>query len=548
VTRFANIDRDIFRYQLVGVAEEMSKALRRSAYSSIIWDMYDYACALFTTDCEQLAQSETVTAQLGTMGTALRDLVKSHPLSTWKPGDVFVCNDPYRGCTHTPDITLFSPVFHDGELIALTSTIAHHIDIGGRFSGTTVIDNVEVFAEGLIFPPIRLIDGGDFNETVRDFIRANVRYPEVCLGDLRAQVAGCRTAERRLAEMAKRYGNERFRALAAATLDYAERYTRTLIQEIPDGVYEAEALTEDGVASEEFFRLRVRIKVDGDRINVDFPGTSEQRKCAMNCPWSSTVSMVTYAIKCLLTPDLAQNDGCNRPVTISAPEGSILNPERPAAVGARHYVQLAVADVVLRALTPAVPSRGAAGSHVSFPTFRAGGVDDRPRARTKQFVIMDILGGGMGGSPQADGLNAVDTHGGNCALLSAEVMEMLSPIRVQRSALVPKSGGAGEFRGGLAIERVYEVLSETALGAVRLQQGSIETLPWGFAGGSSGAKAEAILNPETPSAQPLPLHAGRLAFSRGDTILVRSAGGAGFGPESQRNPTSIERDQVEGYV
>lgn len=205
---YDTIDRDIFQYQIVGVAEEMSRALRRSAYSPVIWDMYDYACALFSTQGDMLAQSRTIPAQLGTMGTALNHMIGVIPLEEWRPGDVLVCNDPYRGCTHTMDITLFSPIFSGGELIAISSTIAHHIDIGGAVPCSTSVDLGEVFGEGLIFPPMKLVDAGKPNQTAFDFVSSNVRDPRACLGDLRAQIAGCTTAERRVAELTEHYGNE----------------------------------------------------------------------------------------------------------------------------------------------------------------------------------------------------------------------------------------------------------------------------------------------------------------------------------------------------
>ena len=200
---YRSIDRDIFQHQAVGIAEEMSRSLRRTAYSSIIWDSYDYACAVFTACGEMLAQAKSIPSPARHhVDRARPDARAGCRLSEWKPGDILICNDPYRGCTHTPDITLFSPVFHDGELVAITSTIAHHIDIGGKVPSTTAVDNIEVFGEGLIFPPMRLFDGGMMNQTIVDFISANVRQPQACLGDLRAQIAACRTAERRLAELA----------------------------------------------------------------------------------------------------------------------------------------------------------------------------------------------------------------------------------------------------------------------------------------------------------------------------------------------------------
>jgi N-methylhydantoinase B len=547
-----SIDRDIFQHQLAGIAEEMSQALRRSSHSSIIWDMYDYACAIFTPGGELLAQAETITAQLGTMSTALRHMCAAIPLAEWRPGDAMVCNDPYRGCTHTPDITVFSPVFQDGELIAITSTIAHHIDIGGRFPCTTAIENEEVFGEGLIFPPVRIEEGFQMNPIVQAFVTANVRDPNACLGDLRAQIAGCRTAERRLQELAGGLGNVHFATLAADVLDYGERYVRGMLQSWPDGRYEAEILMEDGIGAPEHIRIKVAVTIAADTIDVDFTGTSEQRRCALNCPWSSTISLTTYAVKCLTAPDTPLNDGFNRPIRVHAPLGSLLNPRRPAAVGSRHFAQQAVADVLLKALAPLLPERSAAGCQISFPTFRAGGIDDRlPDEQGdggRAYRIMDIIGGGMGGSSGADGMNAVDTHGGNCGLLSAEVMESFSPVRVLESRLVPGSGGDGKHRGGLAIERAYEVLAGMAVCASQRQQAEDETAPWGAAGGAPGGKSLAVLFAGTPRERVLAARTRHMVLHRGDVVRVRAAGGGGYGDPAERSVEDRARDIAEGYV
>ncbi|HVY16733.1 MAG TPA: hydantoinase B/oxoprolinase family protein [Rhodopila sp.] len=548
---FTSIDRDVFQAQLVGIAEEMSRALRRSAYSPIIWDMYDYSCAIFTPAGEMLAQSETIPAQLGTMSTALEGVRRAIPLDRWKMGDILICNDPYRGCAHTSDFTLFSPVFDGDTIVAITSTIAHHIDVGGRSPGTTALDNTEIFAEGLVIPPVRLVDGGKTSDVVMEFIRSNVRYPDATLGDLQAQMAGCLTAERRLGEVVARYGCRGFADLAEAMLDYGDRYTKVMISQFPDGEYAAETLIEDEIASPDLVRLSVRLAIAGSRLHIDFAGTSEQRPFGLNCPWASTVSMARYAAKCMISPDTPQNGGFDRSVSITAPAGSVLNPVTPAAVSARHLTQQAVADVVLKAFVSAAPACGAAGSQISFPVFRAEGVDDRPRRPrrgARRYIIADILGGGMGGSPAVDGLNAVDTHGGNCGLLSAEIMETMSPIRVLRSALVPGSGGEGQHRGGLAIERDYEFLAQTTTASAKLQQMSAATAPWGAAGGGAGATGFAMLQPDTSSQELIPARDQRLVFMRGDTIRVRGAGGGGYGDPTLRSDEDRKRDLDEGFV
>lgn len=547
------ISRDVFQHQIHSIAEEMSMALRRAAFSSIIWDMYDYSCGIFTPSGEMIAQAETIPAQLGIMSTAIRHMFRRIPLEAWRPGDVVVCNDPYHGCTHTMDICLFSPVFFEGEPIAIASTIAHHIDIGGKVPGTEASDSIEIFAEGLILPPLKLVEAGRPNRAIFDIIAANVRDPAACQGDLRAQIAGCRTAERRLAELVGQYGRKRFAALVDACLDYAETYMRRSIAALPDGTSEAEVRIEDDVTTDRPIRLHARVTVQGDGLEIDLRGSDDQRANGLNCPEASTVSMVAYAVKCVVAPDIAQNQGCVRPIAVKTRRGSILDPIHPAAVSVRHLTQQALADVVLKALAPVVPDASAAGCQISFPTFCAGGFDDRPGRNGSgrappYYVISDIIGGGMGASARTDGLNAVDTHGGNCAILSAEVMETLCPFRVVRSALVEGSGGAGKHRGGLGILREYELVGSQAILSGYVQQTRDDTAPWGFAGGRAGGKAAMVMNPGGNREEALPSkYVGRI-MERGDVLRLVGAGGGGWGNPAERDPALARRDREEGYA
>ncbi|VTU45650.1 Acetone carboxylase alpha subunit (plasmid) [Variovorax sp. PBL-E5] len=544
------LDRDVFQFQLSAIAEEMSAALRRSAFSPIIWDMLDYSCAVFTAGGELLAQAETIPAQLGVMGHALQGAAREIPLDTWREGDVLICNDPYRGCTHTPDVVLFSPVFAGGRLVAIASTIAHHVDIGGKLPSTTAPDNLEVFAEGLLFPPMKLVEGGVRNETIFRFIEGNVRNPRACIGDLSAQIAGCRTGERRVAELSDRYGRERFLELAGECLDYGERYVRNALRALPSVVRRAELLMEDDVSSPEPLRIAVEVTIGEADITIDFTGTDRQRRNALNCPLSSTHSMALYAIRGLTAADGPRNEGGNRAVRIRVPEGSFLNPTRPAAVGNRHFAQQAVADVVLKALVDVVPERSSAGSQISFPGLRAGGFDPRggPAEPPRYFILHDIIGGGMGGFDGGDGLDAVDTHGGNCGVLSAEIVETISPVRVRCSELVQGSGGPGRQRGGLAMRRDYEMLADDLMVSVFFQQGNAATAPWGAFGGEAGRPASAVLNPGRPDARSLSTKAIGVGLRRGDVVRLESAGGGGWGPASERDPALTARDAGESYV
>jgi N-methylhydantoinase B len=551
--KYSGVARDIFQRRIVGVAEEMSAALRRSAFSSIIWEMYDYSCALFTPDGRMIAQAETIAAQLGIMETACRRINEELPIASWREGDVIVCNDPYRGCTHTPDVVMFSPVFVGSQLVAIASTIAHHVDIGGKSPCTTVPDNIEVFGEGLILPPLRIIKEGVEVPEVFAILAANVRMPSASLGDLRAQVAGCRTGERRVAELVQRYGADAFASLCEDILDYGDAYMRASIAALGDGSSAATVLIEDGVATDEPLCITCKVTVSGDTLEVDFTGTSDQRANALNCPVASSASMVCYAVKAVLAPDIAQSGGCIRAIEINTPFGSVLNPARPAAVGSRHYAQQAVAEAVLRALAPLSPTLKYGGSQIAFPALKAGGFDKRTertagRNEAPYFAITDILGGGGCATNRGDGMPGIDTHGGNCEILSAEVMEQVTPIRVLRTELVPDSGGRGRYRGGLAIRRDYELLTDDILVNAYVQQTNEETRPWGYDGGEPGGLARVALNPGTDEEVELPSKAMGLRLGKGTIIRLESSGGGGLGAAGERAAESHERDLALGFV
>lgn len=546
------LDREIFQYQLSSITDEMSNAIRRAAFSPIIWDMLDYSCALISPQGELISQADTIPSLLGILSSAFHGITRELPLETWEPGDVVICNDPYRGCTHTPDLVLMSPIYHDGDIVAVSATVAHHVDIGGKLPSTTAPDNVEVFAEGLQFPPMKLFAAGKKNETAYRFIEGNVRNPHACKGDLAAQLAGCRTGERRVVELVTRFGKQRFAQLVDAALAYGERYTRTLLQAIPQAESHAEIFIEDDVSSQDPIRLVVKVTLNDGHVTLDFTGTDAQRRNALNCPLASTWSMALYAVRCMTSGDGPSNGGRNRPVTMIVPPGSILNPTRPAAVGNRHYMQQGVADLVIKALARLNPARSPAGSHISYPSMRAGGFDTRPQARLgdgtqRYFIMHDIMGGGMGGHPEGDGRQAVDTHASNCGVLAAEIVESTAPVRVRRSELIPGSGGSGQHRGGLGMRREYELLADDLFVSVFYQQGNARTAPWGSAGGEPGRPARAILNPGRPDERILSSKEIALPLRKGDIVRLEGAGGGGWGKPSERAATLVEWDRNHGY-
>lgn len=311
------------------------------------------------------------------------------------------------------------------------------------------------------------------------------------------------------------------------------------------GVYEAEGLMDPDFFGTEPVRLRTRITVTSDSFHADFAGSEGQVLGSLNCPLASTVSAVWYAIRCYIAPDIPQNEGFYRAITTSVPEGSILNPLPPAAVSVRHLTAQKVADLVVLALRDARPDKAAAGTSVAFPTFNLGGIDPRTGER---YLCADIVGGGMGGFASGDGISGVDTHMGNCAMMSAEAMEVEFPLRVLATELVPDSGGAGRHRGGLAVERRYELLAPHALMSHYTDQTLEETRPWGLDGGLPGRAAAVVLNPGRANERPLRGKEVAYVVEQGDTWLLRGSGGGGFGPPDERPRDLVEEDLRNGYT
>jgi N-methylhydantoinase B len=519
------VTREVVGNALVSAAEEMSRALRRSAYSAIIYDMLDYSCALFARNGDLVSQAENLPAQLGVMSSVVVHLLRKFPYEEIRPGDVFIANHPYRGATHTNDLILMAPIFHGDDLMAFAGTNAHHMDVGGKTAATEAADAVEIWQEGLLFPIVKLYDAGVANRALLDVMEANVRVPKETLGDVRAQIAACRTGERRWVELCERYGAEALGAYIEDIWDYTETMVRTEIGAMRSGTYRAEGLMDPDLYGSVPVRIVATVTVGDGAIAVDFSGTDPQVRGSLNCPIASTVSSVWYAVRCMIEADIQQNQGCYRPITVTAPEGCLLNPLPPAAVSVRHLTEQKVADVMLQALREAKPERSAAGCSVSFPTFNLTGTDPRTG---ETYLCPDIVGGGMGGHEKGDGLSAIDTHMGNCAMMSAEAMEIEFPLRVLKTKLVPDSGGAGTHRGGLAVERWYELLAAVGDISGRYADQTLEeTRPWAVDGGQRGTRAALIVNPGKPDEQELTGKGVSFPMARGDILVLRSSGGGG---------------------
>lgn len=516
------IEFEIFKNMFVSVAEEMGVTLCRTGFSPNIKERLDYSCALYDANGETIAQGDHLPVHLGAMPLSVRAAIDHVRM---KPGDMVVLNDPFRGGTHLPDITLVAPVFltsTDIEPSFYVANRAHHSDVGGMSPGSMPLAR-EVYQEGLILPPVRLVKAGQVDAEIMAIVLANVRTPEEREGDLTAQIAANRVAETRLLGLVDRYGYARIAHYAAATQDYAERILRRRIGEIPDGRYEfADALDNDGF-SDMPVRICCALTVAGDAATVDFTGTDAQTTGGVNANLAITLSAVLYCFRCLITEDVLYNAGIRRAVQVIAPEGSVVNARRPSAVaGGNVETSQRITDVVLGALAKALPGVIPAASQGTMNNVTLGGID--PRTGTP-FAYYETAGGGMGGRPGQAGLSGVHTHMSNTRNTPVEAFEQAFPLRIRTYGLRQGSGGTGAFAGGDGLVREYEALCEVEATILTERR---KSQPYGAQGGGAGASGKNIIVRANGEVEVLPAKA-RLRLCAGDRLRIETPGGGGFG-------------------
>jgi N-methylhydantoinase B len=513
------------------IAEEMAVVEYRSSYSPIIREMLDFNCGLFTGDGRMVANSEQIPAQLGLMQFALESV-----LDKWgdevAPGDAFLTNHPYMGGTHTPDLQVFTPLHHEGSVVAWAGSIAHHIDIGGRFPGTESAQCTELFQEGLIFPALKLVEGEKRVRALYDLIAANVRDPASTLGDLDAQLAACKRGTARVAELFEVHGPATVLAGMESLLATTARRAEAAFRSWPGRTVEAEGFLDDaGFEGTEPMRVSVQLHVEDGVLVVDLSGSSEQVGSGMNVPISSAHAGTFFAVRAFLGPDVPQNAGLTSRVRVIAPEGGIFNPRFPAALSARHLAVQRLTDVLVEALSDLLPERTVAASHVSFPALVFQAVDPRSGRLT---LLADILGGGGGARKGIPGDDGIDPYCSNCAILPAEIAELEYPWRIERTELVEGSGGAGEARGGLGLRRDYRLLADVSDGMYYVEQTIPAFAARGREGGGAGSPG-AVWVHRAGSERPETLPGkGYIHLRRGDVLSLVGAGGGGFGASANR--------------
>jgi N-methylhydantoinase B/oxoprolinase/acetone carboxylase alpha subunit len=521
------IEFEIFKNLFLSIAEEMGITLCRTGFSPNIKERLDYSCAIYDESGQVIAQGDHMPVHLGAMPLSVQAAIQHVDMEA---GDAVILNDPFRGGTHLPDITLVQPIFLEGEPrpVFYVANRAHHSDVGGISPGSMPLAQ-EVFHEGLIIPPIKLVRRGEICRDVMALILANVRTPIEREGDLSAQIAANRVAEIRLRGIAARHGLQEIRRFARAVQDYAERILRHTISTIPDGEYSFEDAMDDDGFGRQHVAIRATVRIAGDEAEVDFTGTELQTTGGINANYAITLAATLYCFRCLVQEDVLYNSGISRPIRVIAPAGTIVNAAHPAAVaGGNVETSQRITDVVLGALAQALPEIVPAASQGTMNNVTLGG---RRPDDGSPFAYYETIGGGMGGRNGLPGLSGVHTHMSNTRNTPIEAIEHYLPIRIRQYALREGSGGAGHYPGGEGILREYEMLTDTSITLLSERRVSH---PYGAQGGEPGGCGRNTVIRADGSVEPVAAKV-RFELKAGDRLRIESPGGGGFGSLNASN-------------
>lgn len=532
------VTREIVRNALAAAADEMAMALYRTAYSTIVRDCLDYSTSLCNAAGEMIAQGVTIPFHLGSVPYAMATLFEKYG-GNMGPGDVFILNDPFDGGMHIPDIFIVKPVFWEGRRVAFAVATAHHLDLGGRLPGSSACDNTEIFQEGLRIPWLKLYDRGAPNETMFTLLRANIRVPEMTLADVRAQCAACHIGERAVHELIGRYGAETFATCADDLIAYTERLVRAEIAGWPQRSSTfTDYMDNDGVGGGPV-KIQATLTVQGDTLTADFTGSSPQVRGALNCTLSFTASVVALCVRSMIRDEVPNTAGMFRPLRVIAPPGTVLNGIMPAASSMRGVTGFRTADAVFGALAGLLPERVLAAGEGGNSLVILGG----RRHSGSAYVYYELLSGTWGGRPDRDGNDGLSNPANVAGNIPVEQAEAEYPLRIERYGFVPDSGGAGTYRGGLAIEREWRLLHGEAHLAIRSDRR--QHRPYGLSGGCPGTPSTNLLRrPDQPGAaseEELPTMVST-SMREGERLYHRQAGGGGWGDPLLRAPEAVARD------
>ncbi len=533
---------EVVRHGLVAAAEQMARAIERSARSQVIREMLDYSTGVFDLEGGIVAQSTRIPMHLNSMTRPLRTILRDHfPLDEWHAGDVFLTNDPYVGGQHLPDIMTFSPVLFEDRMIAIVGTLGHHLDVGGRGPSSYGADATEIFQEGLQLPPLRVMVRGAWNELFLPLLARNIRVPSKTVGDLKAQVAALAIGAGEVARLAQRYGAQTFLSAGRELVASARRNMEAAIEALPDGTFAAEDIVDGDGLDDDPVPLQVAVHKQGGKLIVDFSGTAAQVRGPINCPLAATESAVYYAVAAVLQTGVTPNRGAYEPIVVIAPEGCVLNPTRPAPVVGRNVFTHRVANITMAALGEALPARACAHHYGNSNVHILHAKNDDGSAN----VLFEIGIGGWGGRPGKDGPDGLSQGIHNLANNPIEMVEHEFPGIVLNYSYIPDSGGPGRWRGGMGIERTMRVLVDCEFSA---QYDRIKFPAPGLLGGLPGRPGRLLLERDGEAPLELPGKVVGYRLVSGDVIRIQTQGGGGLGDPNERDRADVARDLTQGKL
>lgn len=537
------VDQAIISQALLSIAREMGIKLYRSAYSSVVRDGKDASTGILDATGQAVAQSDELIPMLvGSLSLTFKACAARYPIATLREGDFYICNHPYHGAHHLQDILIFVPIFVAGDLIGFSAAVAHHLDVGGGAPGMNT-SATDYYQEGLIIPPSKYnLEADWLNEgPLQRFLAANFRVPDMTIGDIDSQFAACAVGADRVKELVAKFGAATIKEAMSEMIAYVERRVRAAVRAIPDGTYHGEDFVDDDGLTDAPLKIKVAVTVAGDQLAVDFDGTCPQVKSNLNSPFASTLSATLACIKSVLTgDDVPFNEGATRAVTVSAPRGSLLNPNPPAPVRARMEAAYRSYDAVLKAIGSAMPERAVAPGYDCTTGFCLSHLKD---GRFRVFI--ELRDGGYGGSAKGDGCDAVAGPLSNCTNTPVEQIDAdYDFFRIESYTLRPDSGGRGRFRGGMGSTRSYRILEDGVRLSIYADRFRFPAA--GFAGGEPGAtggcfvhRGNDVITVKTKDDMPL---------QRGDLVVLSSGGGGGYGNPSSRSAEDSAFDRAQGYV
>lgn len=536
---------EIVKDSLVAIGDEMFIALAKTSMSPIIYEVLDYASGLTDAKGQLLTQGNGVTGFIGMLSDMVKQTLKIFGDGKLKEGDIIIINDSYGGGgSHLSDVGLVMPIFYEGEIVAFSANKAHWTEVGGKDPGSFSNDATDIFQEGLQFPSVKLFNEGEINQAIVDIIEANVRFPELSLGDMWAQVAALKTGEKRVKELCDKHGKPLFLSAVDYLLDHGEQLARQELTKLPKGTFHAEGFIDDDGFGNGPFKIKVKVTISDEKFVADFRGSHPQVPGPVNCSYTALVSAVRTIFLAITNPSQDANDGVFRPLEVITDKGSVLSAERPAPVSIYWESMLAGADLIWKALAPVIPHRLNAGHLLSVCSVVLSGLHQDTE---EPFLIVEPSVGGWGASEGQDGARGQFCIGdGETYNVPVEVAETRYGIMVDEYSLHTDGAGAGEYIGGSGVIRSYKALTDNQMVSVTF--GRNKFVPWGMNDGNDGSANKVYIEKANGDVDgPFGIYP-RYPLNKGDVVKLVTATGGGYGEPFKRPAEKVAKDVKNGYI